>query len=66
MNSTVGVRSIRWGNFVGSPQRNPPSVMSRKYFSLPIVAFVPLLTNSVHVVFPKTAPLFFYDYVRFT
>lgn len=60
---TVGLKNLKWGNYVGSPEENiPMPIWKRKHKTL-VSDFVPLLTNDVFGLSNKSALLLTYSKV---
>nr|XP_018917180.1 PREDICTED: lysosomal-trafficking regulator [Bemisia tabaci] len=54
------VKGLQWGSFVGSPAEQVPSVVWRHQHRIPVASLVPLLTNDVFGLAPKTSLLLSY------
>lgn len=60
---TLGLKNLKWGNYVGSPEENiPMDIWKRKYKTL-VSDFVPLLTNDVFGLSNNSALLLTYSKV---
>lgn len=59
----AGIRGIKWGNYVGSPSREAPSVLWNHSYSCPVSSLVPLNTNDVFGLPSSTSLLISYSKV---
>uniref|UniRef100_A0A1B6DVR8 Lysosomal-trafficking regulator n=1 Tax=Clastoptera arizonana TaxID=38151 RepID=A0A1B6DVR8_9HEMI len=56
-----GVKGLSWGNYVGSPADRPPTIIWQQQHRTPVATLIPLLTNDVFGLAPKTTLLLAYS-----
>lgn len=59
----VGLKNLKWGNYVGSPEENTPMYIWKRKHKTLVSDFVPLLTNDVFGLSNKSALLLTYSKV---
>lgn len=59
----IGLKNLKWGNYVGSPEENVPMYIWRRKHKTLVSDFVPLLTNDVFGLSNHSALLLTYSKV---
>jgi len=61
--SFIGLKNLKWGNYVGSPEENVPMYIWKRKHKTLVTNFVPLLTNDVFGLSNNSALLLTYSKV---
>lgn len=60
---TIGLKNLKWGNYVGSLEENAPMYIWKRKHKTLVSDFVPLLTNDVFGLSKNSALLLTYSKV---